>query len=400
MEHGTLGQPWIRTQRNDSWSDYDLNNPGGVTEGWRKTTYGWYPVDQYFSSTTNASMATDFNTSYYSTDYYTDSWYDSSSFNMSWVGNVVFTESQRMLFAEDDYSGFIVHEEGAYSPWWVNKTMAGYTTWWSGETSNWHTGYEYNQATSIDQVAYGYGTIKATREFMLNSQRVRMVNTFTLEKDTLYLHATTKLTNLDDMDIPDVHYFVGFRDNYIGEDNTPDNYRGNIVDAEFVPLSVSNESIANAVMSTSYGEGLSATYYSPEEDANTVLDSCCNLRWGIEVAPQYRDLERLQRESSYGLDLTYGTIAPGSSETQSWYFIAGNEDGGSRFNDSAIASAEDHAEDDDSDSSTSTFTSTTTSTSNGTASSETSDEPSLLDAAGSTLPGMASVAMVVFLSTQ
>lgn len=266
--------------------------------------------------TTNANYETDFYTSGWFSWSAWSSWSSSQYFHNFWTGGTwpMLTEGRRVMDGGDDYSGFIANNypnEVVTDPWY---TTWSYTGWWSGSGG---------ERTDFDEVTYGHGTIVSTREFVINGQPLEFRYTYVLEEQSRFVRVTTRVRNIGDSSVNDIYTFTGIQDNWVGEVDSPNNYRGNIENGEFVDLDRARDP-SNAILVSTENVG-GVFLYSDFEGTTTHLGRCCNTLYAISTDPSTGDISMEHNDASYALGFDLGDLAAGEHISYTWYYGASTE---------------------------------------------------------------------------
>jgi len=170
-------------------------------------------------------------------------------------------------------------------------------------------------------VRRGYGTIIATNQVTIPTGEVLdLEHRYDLGAEDSFVRITTTIRNATAATATNVHLWVGTRDDYIGTDDSPNKYKGTIVDGEFVAIT-DRTAPASALLITSGSEGV--LFYSTTRGTNMSHASCCSFGNSTDIDPRTAPIRTLDRDGSYALHLPIGDLPAGQSRTLVWYYGAG-----------------------------------------------------------------------------
>jgi hypothetical protein len=183
-------------------------------------------------------------------------------------------------------------------------------------------------STYENGVRRGYGTIIASNRVTIPSGEVLdLQHLYELGAEASFVKITTTISNRTAAAATNVHLWVGTRDDYIGTDDSPNKYKGTIVDGVFTELT-DRTSPASALLITSGNAGMSATsegvlFYSTTRGTNMAHAGCCSFGNSTDIDPTSVGTRQLDRDGSYALHLPIGDLPAGGSRTLIWYYAAG-----------------------------------------------------------------------------
>lgn len=193
-----------------------------------------------------------------------------------------------------------------------NTTMSNRVIDYSGFTTT---------ATS-GSVSKGYGTIVVSGTFTINSQQIKVTNTYSLGQTDSFVRIDTAVQNLDSNPVQNLHIWVGTRDDWVGDSDGPTKYRGNLNGSGGSFQSIANAvDQAQAIQITTPQEG--ALFYSTTPGANTSIDSCCSFSNAYNRNPTQSAIT-LTGDGSYAAVLPAGNIAQNATATITWFYAAGS----------------------------------------------------------------------------
>jgi VCBS repeat-containing protein len=166
----------------------------------------------------------------------------------------------------------------------------------------------------------GYGTIISTNSLVVAGKTLQLQNTYELLQDSNYIKMTFKLTNSSGSSISNIRVWVGTRDDWIADDDSPDKYKGNFDNGSFVQISSVDER-ASVVKIESATSGV--MFFSTHSSANAILSNCCSFDNLINQDPYASDISKIDGDSSYGMFFRLSDMANGASEEITIFYAAG-----------------------------------------------------------------------------
>ena len=152
-------------------------------------------------------------------------------------------------------------------------------------------------------------------------------NSYSLGADDSFLEVTCTFTNNGTGNIENLRYWIGTRDDFIGNDNTtrdiPIKTRGNLTNGAFVPLvlpterssalKVSTADEAVLFFTTSSRGNISHSPYAPET---------AGINPSTLINPSDTDTLTLNIDSTYSMYVRLKDLAPNESDSFVWYYAA------------------------------------------------------------------------------
>jgi len=229
-------------------------------------------------------------------------------------------------------------------PWYYNSDSS---TWYklthgtksieqglaiSGDgTSTWNTNgilddTPYNANLSYEISKYnpnGYGKIEVTNTTTIDSKTVEIKNNYSLAESDRYLNVTTTVTNKETVDsISNVRYWVGARDDWVGNTDSPTKIKGNVDGDGFTQISNSSEHSA-ALKLTDTATDSVLLFYTGSNKAITVLNSSYGafLEKVMKLDP-YSSAITNSSDGAYGLYVRFDDLVAGASDSFTWSYAA------------------------------------------------------------------------------
>ncbi|MBF0230920.1 MAG: InlB B-repeat-containing protein, partial [Desulfamplus sp.] len=182
----------------------------------------------------------------------------------------------------------------------------------------------------------GYGTIISTGTVNIGGKNVEIKNTYQLLQDKAYITVATRIRNVSGSSVSNIRYWVGTRDDWIGNTDGPRKEKGNLVDGAFAKITNPSER-ALAIKITTGSEGV--LFYTDSNKANTIINSCCSWTNVINQDPQTGTID-VTGDGSYGFYVRLNDLDDGASDEFTWYYAAGTiTDLNAIINDVASASS-------------------------------------------------------------
>jgi len=166
----------------------------------------------------------------------------------------------------------------------------------------------------------GYGTLVVSGSYTIGATSLDVEQRYELPDGERFIKAATTITNNSGGAVSNLRYWVGTRDDYIGNDDTPIKERGSIDTGSFVRSGASSDP-SPALLVSSGSEGV--LFFSPQDTASAIID----LGFGAfnDVVFEDPDTSPVYQEGDdcYGLFVRLPDLANGDSASFSWYYAAG-----------------------------------------------------------------------------
>lgn len=170
----------------------------------------------------------------------------------------------------------------------------------------------------------GYGVITASGTVNADVYDLEIENRYTLAQSGYSIRIDTTITNVSDsISVTNLRYWTGPGDDYMVDDDSPDKYRGNLISGSFVKITQASE-YSDSVWIQSGGSSI--VFYTTAGNATTFIydDYDSSFEEQPSVDPFSTPIEYLDDDGSYGLYVRLEDLAPGESETFTWYYLAGS----------------------------------------------------------------------------
>ena len=185
-------------------------------------------------------------------------------------------------------------------------------------------------------ISVGFGTLEVLGTLELNGQRLEIHHRYSLGAEGALLRVATRVTNLSEAVIANLHLWIGDPDDWIGNSDTPRKERGNLTEGEFVRIASGNVPASTLLLSTPADLVI---LHSSHAGANVIHDRCCSFSNVYNVRPT-NSFPEGTGDGSYVLHLPLGDVAPGRSAEAVWLYAAGPQ-GPLSVLSAAVASQED-----------------------------------------------------------
>lgn len=215
----------------------------------------------------------------------------------NWTGNTIVDFSvNRPTISSIDYSGFVVTSNGGSSP----------NTW-----------------------SKGYGIIIVTTTNTVNGQTLEVKQRYELGQTSQFVKITTTVKNTSATTINNLNIWVGTRDDFVGNSDSPQKTRGNLNGAggTFQRLTTATDK-ASALQITTASEG--ALFYSTTPNTDMAFNDCCQFRNAYNQLPSTSSngisiagIQSASRDGSYAAILAAGNISAAASAEIVWFYAAG-----------------------------------------------------------------------------
>ena len=209
---------------------------------------------------------------------------------------------------------FEISEGGVGTSWWNLNGTYLYNPPLSGFTLD-STGF-----TPYENGTKGYGTLITNGTVNINGKNIQINNKYELSQGKSFIKVTTKFTNLSNLTVSNLRYWVGTRDDYVGGTDGPTKDKGNIVDGAFA--TITNQSTpAKALKITSGQEGV--LFYTDTDKANIIIGDSYGWEYNIRSRNPVESPITVTGDDSYAFYVRLNDLAPNASDEIVWYYAAG-----------------------------------------------------------------------------
>lgn len=172
---------------------------------------------------------------------------------------------------------------------------------------------------TITSGSKGTGTIVSIGTVTIAGKTLEVRNTYELLPNKSFIKINTRVTNTSGAPVSNLRYWVGTRDDYVGNSDVPTKQRGNLVDGAFQVLTnAADQSSALKIYTATSG----VLFYSTSPKANTSINGCCSFSNAYGQNPATSNIEATN-DGSYALYIRMDDLNDGASEEFTWYYAAG-----------------------------------------------------------------------------
>ena len=181
---------------------------------------------------------------------------------------------------------------------------------------------QFVETSRVGTLSIGYGTLKVTGRTTIGSKVIEVTRSYSMSATSKYTIFNESIKNVSPTTLTNARVWVGTRDDWIGNDDTNTKRRGNIIDGAF--SEIQNPADQPKVLEVSNGNDTVYFYTTSNLGYVTGLNGYGDFRDRVmnqnpATAPTSR-----YNDGSYGMYLRFQDIAPGASESFTWYYIASN----------------------------------------------------------------------------
>src|SRR5690554_7153964 len=148
-----------------------------------------------------------------------------------------FYKSEEGIWRKLTYSNypldFEIMEGGDGTEWWNRNGV--------GVLNPPLTNQTFDYSNYVQTASGGYGTIITSGTLTINGKLFQVTHEYNLPQDKFLIQITTTLKNLSESTMNNLRYWVGTRDDYIGDSDVNYKIKGNIIDGQFVAITNKNE---------------------------------------------------------------------------------------------------------------------------------------------------------------
>ncbi len=165
----------------------------------------------------------------------------------------------------------------------------------------------------------GYGIVVSKGTIQVGGNDLEIQNTYRLPASIGYVEVKVKVKNVSAAPLENVRIWIGTRDDWVGNTDSPLKEKGNLVDGAFEKITNAATRSAALKISTNT-EGI--LFYTNSERGNTIVNRCCS--WGniINQNPETSVIE-VRNDGSYGFYVRFNDLLVGESDEFTWYYAAG-----------------------------------------------------------------------------
>ena len=171
---------------------------------------------------------------------------------------------------------------------------------------------------TITSGSKGFGTIMVKGTITVGSATIEVTNSYSIGEDSNFTEITTTAKNIGSSTISNFRYWIGTRDDYVGNTDQPTKTRGNIVDRAFSALTAPSQRAAALKIATS-DEGV--LFFTTSERGNVVHKGCCSFSKSTNQDPETAPIETTG-DGSYSMYVRLNDLAVGASDSFTWYYAA------------------------------------------------------------------------------
>ncbi|WP_432460641.1 MULTISPECIES: thrombospondin type 3 repeat-containing protein [unclassified Agarivorans] len=170
----------------------------------------------------------------------------------------------------------------------------------------------------------GYGTLTTSGSLAIDEANLGYQASFTVEQDSPYVSITISLSNLGTSNVENLRFWMGTRDDYVGTDDSPTKTRGNLVDGVFTPISTSAEQAQGLQIESNSGSSTSGVLFYVNADNGYVIHSVSRGFERVTAQDPRTSAITATGDDAYGFYLRMKDLAPGETDSFTWYYAAGD----------------------------------------------------------------------------
>ena len=165
----------------------------------------------------------------------------------------------------------------------------------------------------------GSGVIKVKGNITVGTAQLELINSFNIDAGTNFIEVTTTAKNIGAAAITNLRYWIGTRDDFVGDTDSPAIVRGNLVSGAFQPLTLMTEG-SSALRITTPDEGiLFFTLASNANNSHAVFDF--NFNPSENLDPDTALISNTI-DGSYSMYVRMNDLAVNESDSFTWYYAA------------------------------------------------------------------------------
>lgn len=178
---------------------------------------------------------------------------------------------------------------------------------------------QFVETSRVGNLAVGYGKLTVTGRVTIGGKLIEVTRSYSQTATSKYTIFNESIKNVGTETLTNARVVIGSRDDWL-ETDSPTKKRGNIVDGVFsqIPTAATQAKVLEITSASD------AVYFYTTSNLGYVtgLNGYGNFR--TEVMGQNPATAQISRtnDGSYGMYLRFQDIAPGASESFTWYYIA------------------------------------------------------------------------------
>ncbi|CAM4000421.1 Alpha-agarase precursor [Vibrio aerogenes CECT 7868] len=166
----------------------------------------------------------------------------------------------------------------------------------------------------------GYGILTTEGSVTLNSINLGYRATYQVSQNSPYVNIIIQLTNNSAQNAENLRFWLGTRDDFIDTEDQPQKTRGNLTNGSFVSLTSAGDQ-AQALQITSGDSGV--LFFSTSDNSYVIQNLCCSFQNVIDQNPTTSSVQATN-DGSYGFYVRMKDLAPGESDSFTWFYGAGD----------------------------------------------------------------------------
>ncbi len=185
-------------------------------------------------------------------------------------------------------------------------------------------GYQVGKAGTAN-ADRAWGTLVAEATHTIGTSSITASNSYTLDNGSSYLRAVTTLKNPSTTaSLSNLRLWTGTGDDYVGGNDRPTKTKGNFVDSgggNYSFQAIGSQADQAKALSIASG-GETVYFYSTSSGANVSTNSCCSFSSAYNQNPKTSQIT-LTNDGSYAIFSKFANLAPGASDSMTWFYAAG-----------------------------------------------------------------------------
>ena len=182
---------------------------------------------------------------------------------------------------------------------------------------------------NIDQSKFGTnsGTIVVSGDITIGSNQFELTHSYTLEDSNKFIKIETTLTNTGASSATNIRFWVGTKDDYIGNTDRPTKVRSNIISSSLERITTVTQR-SRALEISSDDEGV--LFFTTYPKANTAVKKYSAVYFpATQIDPSTAQIETVDdgvsagdTDSSYALFFRLNDLEQNESDSFTWYYAA------------------------------------------------------------------------------
>src|SRR5574343_73583 len=171
----------------------------------------------------------------------------------------------------------------------------------------------------ITSGSVGYGTLKVKGTIVIGTATFEVTNSYTTGQADNYVSVVTTIKNVGTAPINNLRFWIGTRDDWVGDTDQPTRTRGNLVNGAFTPLTATTQRAAALLIKT----GTEGVMFFTNSNRGNNVHNVYTGAWepSIDLNPSTAVIENTS-DGNYAMYVRMNDLAVGATDSFNWYYAA------------------------------------------------------------------------------